>query len=346
MARPLRIRLVSTLAASVLAVGLAGCGGADTGSSDQTTLRLGYFPNITHAPAIVGVKKNFFTEKLGPNVKLDTKTFNAGPDALTALLSGALDVAFIGPNPTVNGWVQTKGKGVVVVAGAASGGVSFVVKPEINTAQDLKGTVVSSPQLGNTQDVALRYWLKQQGLTATREGGGDVSIKPQANSDIVTSFSTGAIAGAWVPEPYASQLVAKGGKVLVDERTLWPNGQFVITNVLVSRTFYDKHKDVVKNLIAGEIAANDWIKANPAEAQAVTSDAIGKITGKPLDPKLVAAAWPKLTFTADPLAATLKAGADHAVEVGLLEQPDLTGLYDLTPLNQVLQASGSPQVQP
>lgn len=349
MARQIRTRLFSVLAVGVVvAAGLAGCGGDDDkgGSSGPTTLRLGYFPNITHGTAIVGLNKNFFADKLGTNVKIDPKTFNAGPEALTALLSGAIDATYIGPNPTVNGWVQTKGKGVVVVAGAASGGVAFVVKPEINSAQDLKGKVVSSPQLGNTQDVALRYWLQQQGLSTTKEGGGDVSIKPQANGEIVTAFGTGAIQGAWVPEPYASQLVAKGGKVLVDERTLWPNGQFVITNLLVSRSFYDKHKDVVKNLIAGEVAANDWITANPTDAQSVISEGIGKITGKPLDPKLAAAAWPSLSFTADPLASTLKAGADHAVEVGLLTKPDLNGLYDLTLLNQVLAANGSPQVQP
>jgi NitT/TauT family transport system substrate-binding protein len=337
--------LAALAAAAVIAGGLSACG-SGSGTSDKVSLRLGYFPNITHGSAIVGVDKGFFAEKLGDGVTLRPRTFNAGPEAVTALLSGNLDATFIGPSPSVNAFSQTKGKGVVIVAGATSGGASFVVKPDIAGAADLKGKTIATPQLGNTQDVALRYWLKQQGLSATKEGGGDVRVQPQSNGDTVTAFGANAIAGAWVPEPYASQLVKLGGKVLVDERTLWPNGQFVVTNLLVSRNFYDKHKDVVKRLIAGEVAATDWMSKNPTDAQKVVSDGIGKVTNKPLSLELTAAAWPSITFTVDPLAATLRAGADHAVELGLLEKPDLDGIYDLTLLNEVLTENGSPQVQP
>jgi len=335
------------LAASL--TGLAACGsGSDAGNGGgdgPVTLRLGYFPNLTHATAIVGVEKGIFADKLGANVKLDTKTFNAGPAAVEALFSGAIDATYIGPNPAINAYAQSKGAAVRVVAGAASGGVFFVVKPTIKTAEDLRGKVIATPQLGNTQDVALRFWLKEKGFTTTKEGGGDVQIKPQDNAVTVDAFNNGAIDGAWVPEPTASKLVAGGGHVLVDERTLWPNGKFVITHLLVSKEFLDKHPDVLRNLITGSVAANDYIKANPTEAQQAVSDGIGKLTGKPLDLKLVAEGWKSIEFLNDPIPSSLLVGAEHAQAAGLLNPVDnLKGLYDLTLLNEVLKQDGQPEV--
>ncbi|WP_203935353.1 ABC transporter substrate-binding protein [Planosporangium mesophilum] len=344
----LRMRnLAGVIAVAVALAGLAACGGksGSAAPSGPVTLRLGYFPNLTHATAVVGVKKNFFAERLGGKVKLDTKTFNAGPEAVEALFSGAVDATYIGPNPTVNAWQKSKGQAVRVVAGAASGGAAFVVKPGITTPEQLKGKKIASPQLGNTQDVALRYWLKQHGLNTTKEGGGDVAILPQANPDTVTAFGTGAIDGAWVPEPYASRLVKAGGKVLVDERDLWPGGRFVVTNLLVSTKFLKAHPDVVKNLIAGQVDANDFINANPAEAQQVVNAALGELSGKAPDPAQTADAWKTLTFLNDPIAPSLRDGAKHAEEVGLLQPVDLTGIYDLGPLNAVLKARGEQEVR-
>jgi NitT/TauT family transport system substrate-binding protein len=199
--------------------------------------------------------------------------------------------------------------------------------------------------LGNTQDVALRYWLKQHGLSATKEGGGDVSVLPQDNATAVTAFQTGAIDGAWVPEPYASKLVSVGGRILVDERDLWPDGKFVITNLIVSTTFLKEHRDIVKNLIAGQVEANRFINEHPEDAQALVADQIGRLSGKPLDIKQVQAAWKSTTFLNDPVAASLRDGATHAQQVGLLDPVDLTGLYDLSLLNEVLRAQGSPEVR-
>jgi NitT/TauT family transport system substrate-binding protein len=324
--------------------GLTACGGGAAGGSGPVTLRLGYFPNLTHATPIVGMEKGFLTKELGADIKLDVKTFNAGPEAVEALFSGAVDAVYIGPNPTVNAWQKSRGKAVKVIAGAASGGAFFVVKPTITVPEQLKGKKIASPQLGNTQDVALRYWLKQHGLTATREGAGDVSIVPQSNSDAVTAFGTGAIDGAWLPEPYASRLVAAGGKVLVDERDLWPGGRFVVTNLVVSTTFLNAHRDAVKKLLAGQVATNAFIAANPAQAQQAVSAGIGKLTGKPLDLRQTAAAWRSLEFLDDPVAASLREGARHAQEVGLLDPVNLDGLYDLSLLNQVLTERGSPEV--
>ncbi|GLH97104.1 ABC transporter substrate-binding protein [Phytohabitans aurantiacus] len=346
----MRLRALATVAVLATAAlgGAAACGddssGGDSGSSGPVTLRLGYFPNITHAPALVGVEKGIFAEKLGSNVKLETTTFNAGPAAVEAIFSGALDATYIGPNPTVNAFSKSKGEAIRVISGAASGGVALVVKPDINSVDDLKGKKIATPQLGNTQDVALRYWLKEKGITTTKEGGGDVSIVPQENAQTLETFQSGAIQGAWVPEPFVSRLVNAGGKVLVDERDLWPDKKFVITNLIVSKKFLDAHPDVVQKLVDGQVAANDFVNKQPAEAQQAISAHIGKITGKPLDIKLIQQAWPTLTFTNDPIASSLKTGLDHAVAVGLTQPVDLNGLYDLKYLNKALTAAGEPEV--
>ncbi|HET6214080.1 MAG TPA: ABC transporter substrate-binding protein [Micromonosporaceae bacterium] len=328
-----------------LLAGVAGCGGAAAGGgSGPVTLRLGYFPNLTHASAIVGVQKGIFAEKLGSNVRLKTSTFNAGPAAVEAIFSGALDAAYIGPNPTVNAFSKSKGEAVRVVAGSASGGAALVVKPGITAPADLKGKKIASPQLGNTQDVALRFWLKDHGLTATKEGGGDVKVVPQDNAQTVQTFSSGAIDGAWVPEPFVSRLVNAGGKVLVDERSRWPGGRFVVTNLLVSTRFLKAHPDLVRRLVEGQVAANEFVNTKPDNAQQLVSEHIGKITGKPLDLTLIRQAWPALEFLNDPLPASLKAGLDHAVAVGLTDPADLKGLYDLSFLNDILATQGKPEI--
>ncbi|MFG3707321.1 ABC transporter substrate-binding protein [Micromonospora sp. NPDC047670] len=347
---PLR-RLVSLATLAVVGaatLGTAAACGDDSesagGGSGPVTLRLGYFPNITHAPAVVGVEKGIFAEKLGTGVTLETKTFNAGPAAIEAIFSGALDATYIGPNPTVNAFSKSKGEAVRVVSGAASGGVALVVKPDITSVEQLRGRKIATPQLGNTQDVAIRYWLKEKGLTTTKEGGGDVRIIPQENAQTVETFGSGAIDGAWVPEPFVSRLVNAGGKVLVDERDLWPDRKFVITNLIVSTKFLKAHPDVVKKLVEGQVAANEFVNGRPDEAQQAISDHIGKISGKPLDLKLIKQAWPTLEFTNDPIASSLKTGLDHAVAVGLTQPVSLDGLYDLTHLNEVLKGQGKTEV--
>lgn len=344
-------RLGTLAALGVLATAAlsgAGCGGDNDGGSgtadSPVTLRLAFFPNLTHAPALVGIEKGIFAEKLGSGVKLETKSFNAGPSEIEALFSGAVDIGYIGPNPTINGFSQSKGAALRVISGAASGGAALVVKPSITTVADLKGKTLATPQLGNTQDVALRYWLKRNGLTTTKEGGGDVSIKPQENANILTTFQTGAIDGAWVPEPWVARLVDTGGTILLDEKTLWPDGKYILTNIIVSKKFLDTHPDVVKKFLEGQVAATDFIHSSPAESQQAISDQIGKLTGKPLDVTLIQKAWPSLEFTNDPVASSLISGARHAEEVGLLQPTNLDGLYDLKLLNEVLTAKGEAEV--
>ncbi|HEY3687253.1 MAG TPA: ABC transporter substrate-binding protein [Streptosporangiaceae bacterium] len=331
--------------AALLAGTLAACGGGSAEGASATTVRLGFFPNLTHASALVGVQKGYFAKALGSGAKLKTATFNAGPAAVQALFSGAVDATYVGPNPAINAWQQSHGKAVKIISGAASGGVSLVVKPGIKSAADLRGKKVATPQLGNTQDVALRYWLKGKGLKTDPQGGGDVHVTPMDNSQTVRSFISGDIAGAWVPEPYASRLLIEGkGKQLVDESSLWPGGKFVITHLLVRTDFLKEHPDQVKALLQGQVQANDFINKHPADAATSVNSELKALSGKTLKPDVLKAAMKHVQFTDDPIASSLKTSADHAVQVGLLKPIDLNGIYDLGPLNDVLKKAGEPAV--
>jgi NitT/TauT family transport system substrate-binding protein len=339
-----------TLAIAAATMAVVACGqpvsSAAPADDQPLTLRLGYFPNLTHAPALAGIKKGFFATALGSKVTVEPHTFNAGGDAVTAILSNSIDASFVGPSPTTNAFVQSHGQAIRVIAGATSGGALLVVKPSITSIQGLKGKKIADPQLGATQDVALRWFLKSNGFATDTAGGGDVSVLPQDNAQTLTAFKQGKIDGAWAPEPWASRLVVEGkGKVLVDERDLWPQGKFVTTNLIVRTDFLQAHAKRVKALLEGLYQSVAYLNANPTEAQSLTNVAVTEITGKALAAGVVSAAWPHLAFTLDPLAATLKASADHAHSAGLLASVNLKGLYDLTLLNQVLAAHIEPAVQ-
>ena len=315
-------------------------------STEPVTLRLGYFPNVTHATALVGVGKGIFEEHLGDNVTFETSTFSTGTEASEALFADAIDMTYIGPNPAINAYAKSSGEAVRIISGATSGGAFLVVKPEITDVEGLRGKTLATPSLGNTQDVALRSWLKENGLETDEAGGGDVSIAPQENSQTLQTFVTGDIDGAWVPEPWATRLIQEGGgKVLVDERDLWPEGQYVTTHIMVATKFLEEHPDVVQQFLEGQVAANEFVNTSSDEAKTITNDEIGKITGKPLKAEVIDAAWPNLTFTDDPIASSLIGSAEDAIAVGLLDPVDnLEGIYDLSILNQVLAAAGQPEV--
>lgn len=342
------------------ALSMSACSGSSStenstpqAAEEVSTVRVGFFPNLTHAPALVGLQEGLFKSALKEaGVTITPTAFNAGPDAVTALLSGSLDVSYIGPNPTINAYVQSQGQALKVIAGAASGGASLVVRPEITSAADLKGKTLATPQLGNTQDVALRYWLQDQGLSSNLEGGGDVSIKPQANAEALAAYASGGIDGAWVPEPWVSEYVKAGAKVLVDEQSLWPDGRFVTTNVVVRSEFLQQHPDLVEAFLSGHVAAIEQIESDPAAAKAAVNESLQSLTGSSLDADVLAAAWDQVDFTEDPLVQTLVDSANHAVKAGLLEQQgiDAAGglpgtLYDLEPLNAALAAAGRPSVK-
>lgn len=350
-ARRVRTAALGVVAVVVLA-GAAACGssdedggGGDSAGGTAATLRLGYFPNVTHATPVVGVAKDFFAKRLG-GTKLETQTFNAGPAEIEAMLGGDLDAGYIGPNPAINAYAKSKGEAIRIIAGATSGGAQLVVQPGIASAADLKGKRIASPQLGNTQDVALRAWLKAQGLTPSSQGTqGDVQVEPQENGTTLQLFQDKKIDGAWVPEPWASRLVLDGGgKVLVDEKTLWPGGKFVTTHLIVRTEFLEKYPQTVKALLQGEVDTNGWIADNPAEAKTTVNGEIKRITTKALDAAVLDRAWGNIEVTTDPVAASLKKSADDAIAAGLVKPVDLKGIYDLTLLREVLAETGGGSV--
>jgi len=351
-------RVVLAAGVAAIAALAAGCGSsASSGSGSSTnsgnsssshvTLRLGFLANITHASALVGLNKGFFTKNLGSGVTLKTSVFSSGTEETTALLAGQLDAAYVGPNPAINAWQKSSGKAIKIISGAASGGAALVVKPSITSASQLKGQKLATPSLGNTQDVALRYYLKSHGLTSTQTGGGDVPVTPiKPNSAAVLQFKSGQIAGGWEPAPYDSEMVADGGKVLVNEATLWPGGKFVTTNLVVTQSFLAAHASVVSNLLKGQVAANDYINKNTSAAETAANAELTTLLGKGLKSSALAASFKEITFTNDPIASSLATDAKHAEAVGLLQPVNLNGIYDLAPLNTVLKANGEPQVSP
>jgi NitT/TauT family transport system substrate-binding protein len=315
----------------------------------QTVIRVGAFPNITHPQAMVGKANGWFEKAMGPNVRVEWKGFNAGPSAIEALYAGAIDMTYVGPNPTISGYVRSNGEALRVIAGACSGGAALVVRNDsgIQSASDFHGKRVASPQLGNTQDVALRAWLKKNGLK-TKDKGGDVEVIPLANPDQLTLFLKKELDAAWAPEPWATRLIREGnGRLFLDERTLWPDGQFVTTNLIVSTKFLKQHPDLVKSWLRAHVELTDWISGHLPEARQVLNQQIGRETGKALPPAVLDDAFGRLQVTYDPLRGALLNSAKSAFEAGFLgrQMPDLSSLYDLSLLNQVLSEKGKKAIQ-
>src|ERR1700680_3109844 len=310
------------VAVTVLAPGCSssaaspGSGSNSGSSAAAVTLRLGFLANITHAPALVGVDKGFFAQGLGKNVTLSVKIFSTGTEETTAILAGQLDAAYAGPNPAINAWKKSSGTAIKIISGAASGGASLVVKSGITSAAQLKGKSLATPSLGNTQDVALRYWLKQHGLATSQTGGGDVPIKPTTpNSAAVLEFKSGQIAGGWEPAPYDAEMVADGGSRLVNEASLWPSGQFVTTHLVVTQSFLKANPSAVNGLLKGQIQAHDYISKNQAAAETAANAELAALTGKGLKSSILAASFKEITFTDDPIASSLAADVKHAEAV-------------------------------
>ena len=333
---------------AVVAAGCSSSAGGSTPSATPVTVHLGYFPNLTHAPALVGVSSGIFARDLGADTLDSSQTFTAGPAENQALLSGSIDIAFEGPSSALSAYSSSHGA-IKIIAGVASGGAGLVVKPSITDPSQLKGKTLATPQLANTQDVALRYWLQSKGLSTTTSGGGDVSVQPSAtgNGTIVTEFKDGSIAGAWVPEPYESEMIADGGHLLADESTLWPGGQWATTNLVVRTAFLQQHPATVNRFLKGLVDTLAYMGKNPAAAQADVQNELASLQGgKKLPSGVLTSAWNRLHFTSDPLASTLQAQVDHGVAVGLLHKPsDLAGIYDLTLLNRVLASEGQRSVR-
>ncbi|CAL9402065.1 aliphatic sulfonate ABC transporter substrate-binding protein [Streptomyces sp. enrichment culture] len=353
------LRRTFTVIAALPLLTLAACGYGSEADDDSSakvaagakkidgldSVRIGYFGNLTHGTALVGNKKGLFQKELGAT-KATYATFNAGPSEIEALNSGSIDIGFIGPSPAINGYTKSGGKHLRIIGGSASGGVKLVVNPDkVKSLEDVRGKRIATPQLGNTQDVAFLNWAAEQGWKVDAQSGkGDVTVVRSDNKVTPDAFRAGSLDGAWVPEPTASKLVAEGGKVLLDEASLWPDEKFVITNIIVRQEFLKEHPKAVEAVLKASVETNKWINANPDEAKAVANEQLEADSGKALPAEVLDPAWKSITFTDDPLAATLDAQAEHAVKAGLLEKPDLNGIYDLTLLNKVLKAAGAPAV--
>ncbi|MFL4951295.1 aliphatic sulfonate ABC transporter substrate-binding protein [Streptomyces sp. MMS24-I31] len=309
------------------------------------SVKIGYFGNLTHATALVGVQKGFFQKSLGAT-RARYQVFNAGPSEIEALNSGSIDIGWLGPSPAINGYTRSDGKNLRIIGGSASGGVKLVVDPKkIKSLQDVKGKKIATPQLGNTQDVAFLNWIAEQGWKVDAQSGkGDVSVVRTDNKVTPDAYRSGSVDGAWVPEPTASKLVAEGARVLLDESSLWPGKKFVITNIVVSQRFLKAHPAAVEAVLKASAETNKWIKANPDAARTAANQQLQADSGKALPADVLDPAWKSIQFTDDPLAATLGTEAQHAVKAGLLQNPKLDGIYDLTLLNKVLKAEGEPTV--
>jgi NitT/TauT family transport system substrate-binding protein len=348
------IRTATTITTlGLVAMMMAGCasasadpGAGDAGASSAPVdeLRLGYFANVTHAPALVGLEEGIFEDALG-DVEVTTQVFNAGPAAIEALSAGAIDATYIGPNPSINTFIQSGGESARIVAGAATGGAALVVREGIDDPADLEGTTLATPQLGNTQDVSLRTWLAGEGFETDTSGGGDVQITPTDNAQTLTLFQQGELDGAWLPEPWVSRLIEDAGaQVLVDEADLWEDGAFPTTVLLVRAEFLEQHPDAVADLLEGHRTAVQWISDNPGEAPGVINGAIEAETGKPLADAVITRALEHVSFSVDPHAETFETLVENGITAGTQKEGSIEGLFDLRLLNGLLEADGAETV--
>ncbi|MDB6057349.1 MAG: transporter, substrate-binding protein [Verrucomicrobiales bacterium] len=313
-------------------------------NSFSAQIRLGFFPNITHAQALYA-KATRYLETNGVEVKW--QAFNAGPTAIEALFSDAIDATYIGPSPTINGYVKSHGEKFVIISGAASGGSALVVRNDsgINAVTDFNGKTLATPQLGNTQDVAARIWLLENHLRPKIQGG-TVDLIPLSNPDQVTMFKTKQIDAAWTVEPWVSRLELEAkGKIFLEEKTLWPEGKYVTTQLVVTRKFLKEQPDVVRKLLTAHVELTQLINSNKTKAAMVLNEQIRKETSRALREEVITRALDRVELTWDPIASSLAKQAQAAHEIHFLRQkPDLAGIYELGLLNEVLHQKNLPPV--
>ncbi|MFP2927971.1 ABC transporter substrate-binding protein [Pyxidicoccus sp. 3LG] len=322
--------------AGLVALG-AGCKKEPAPGSPEAPLRLGFFPNITHAQALVGNAEGAFGSQPGVG-RLEVKQFNAGPAAMEALVAGSLDVSYVGSGPAINTFLKA-GRELRIISGAVNGGAVLVVK-NAKSAEELKGKKLATPQLGNTQDISLRYWLKQKGLNTNLQGTGDVQIVPLSNPDIFGQYLRGGIEGAWVPEPWGARMVAEGGgHILVDERDLWPERRFPTTVIVTTRKVLETQRPRVAALLRTHVRLTERWKEDPAGFTTAVNSAFSRLTSKPIPAPILQQAFSRLEPSLDPVPSALATAAQHAKELGFTTDADITGLVDLSVLNEVRAAA-------
>ncbi len=339
MARP---ALVFALVAAAFVAGGAGCHDKAPKGAAPTALRLGFFPNLTHGPALVGLQRGDFAKALAP-LTIDPKPFNAGPEAMEALFAGALDACYVGPAPAINGYLRSQGQALVIVSGAAQNGAGLVVRKESNIhgPGDLHGKKLASPQLGNTQDVALRMYLKDHGLQS-KDRGGDVQVMPLANADILGLMKQKELDGAWVPEPWTTRLVDEAdGTLLVDERDRWPDKKFPTTVLVVTKTLATEHPEIVRKLVAANVSIIAWMKANPDAARKLVDTGLQKWAKKALPEELLKKAYANVEPSPELLDAALRKQLADGRALGFLADGDASGLTDRRFLDAALAPSAN-----
>ena len=329
--------------------------GAATANAEKVVVRVGHFPNVTHAQGVIAhgmsrAGKGWFEERLGPDVEIQWFVYNAGPSAMEAIFARSLDLTYVGPNPAINAHLKSQGEEIRIVAGACSGGAALVVQPDdrIKTDADFKGKKIGTPQLGNTQDVACRAWLQSKGLRITMTGG-DAFVIPTANPDQLALFQKGDLDAVWTVEPWVSRLVLEvKGKVYLDESSLWKEtgGKYVTTHLVSSVKFLKDRPELLKKWIAAHVELTKWINDHPEEAKRILNDEIKAETTKALPRATLDSAWKRLEITYDPVSASLLKSANDASRVGFLkENADLSRIYDLKFLNEALKDKGLPEVK-
>lgn len=332
----------------VVAAAGQACGHRTRDPGAPIEIRAGHFPNITHAQALVGRAQGRFESALNGQATVSWRVFNAGPSAIEALFAGEIDLTYIGPNPAITGYVRSQGAALRVVSGACSGGAALVVRSDagIDSPAAFAGKSLATPQLGNTQDVAARHWLTRQGLDWL-ERGGTVRVLPLANPDQLTLFLKKELDAAWTVEPWVSRLEQEaGGQVFLEESSLWPEGRYVTTHLIVATTFLKEHPDLVRAWLTEHVALTAWIHGHQEEALGLLNQEIRRDTGAALPEAILASSFRRLEITDDPLRQTLLTSADRAFGLGFLgkSKPDLSGLHDLRLLNEVRAAAGQPPV--
>jgi NitT/TauT family transport system substrate-binding protein len=322
----------------------------EKGSVVKKTLKIGYFPNINHAQAVIGLGNGTFQKDLGNNVEVKTFVFNAGPSAMEALFAKQVDVTYVGPNPAINAYVVSQGKDLRIISGASSGGAVFVVRNDsgIQSTKDFANKKFASPQLGNTQDVALRKYLLDNGYK-TKENGGNVEVVPAKNADILTLMLKKEIDGAWVPEPWGERLIKEANaRLFLDERDRWPpNGQFVTGHIVARTDYLQNNPDVIKKLLAAHVDETEWINSHKEEAIKAFNTQLAKITGKTIPEDELHSALSRMELTYDPIKLSLFQSANSAFDIGFLgkTRPDLSGIYDLKLLNDILVEKGKETIK-
>ncbi len=322
--------------------------------AEKTVLRVGHFPNITHAQAVIAhgltrQGKGWFEERLGPDVEVRWFVCNAGPSAMEAIFARSIDLTYVGPNPAINAHLKSRGEEIRIVAGACSGGAALVVQADgrIKTDADFRGKKIATPQLGGTQDVAARAWLQSKNLRITMTGG-DALVVPTANPDQLALFEQGKMDAVWTVEPWVSRLVLEAkGKVYFDESTLWPEtgGKFVTTHLVSSAKILKERPGLLKKWIAAHIELTEWINKNPDEAKKTLNAEIKEETTRAIPTATLDSAWKRLELIYDPVGKSLLKSAEDAYRIGFLkEKPELSRIYDLKLLNDVLREKKLPEV--